>query len=109
MSAQEMNVQQLQDAMQEDMPILVDYWAQWCPDCRRIAAAYDKIAQQREGQLRVVKMNMDEEEIRAFAKEQGVQRIPTLTLYRGTRAVASIAEPESKAAMDAFIEEALAK
>ena len=105
---QNMNAEAFRDALaQSDKPVLVDFWAPWCTYCRRIAPAFDKIAQQYADSLIVGKVNIDEEP--ALAQQEQIEVIPTLVLYRGGQAVASIVAPESKAMIDQFLEESAEK
>ena len=83
--------------------MLIDYWAPWCVYCRRIAPAYEKIAQQYGDRLVVAKINIDEEPV--IAHQEKIEVIPTLVLYEGGQAVASIVAPESKAKIEEFINE----
>ena len=105
---QNMNAEAFRAALaRSDKPVLVDFWAPWCTDCRRIAPAFDKIAQQYADSLIVGKVNIDEEP--ALAQQEQIEVIPTLVLYRGGQAVASIVAPESKAMIDQFLEESAEK
>ena len=105
---QNMNAEAFRDALaRSEKPVLVDFWAPWCTYCRRIAPAFDKIAQQYADSLIVGKVNIDEEP--ALAQQEQIEVIPTLVLYRDGQAVASIVAPESKAMIDQFLEESLKK
>ena len=103
MAAVNMNTEQFRNMMNEGKAMLVDYWAPWCVYCRRIGPAYEKIAQQYGDRLVVAKINIDEEPVIAHAER--IEVIPTLVLYEGGQAVASIVAPESKAKIEEFINE----
>ena len=107
MAAMNINNERYQELLKADKPLLVDFWAPWCSYCRRIGPAYDRIAQQFEENLNIVKINIDEEP--ALAAAEHIEVIPTLVLYRGGQAIGSIVAPESKAMIEAFIRESLEK
>ena len=107
MSAINMNKAQFEQSMHEEKPVLVDYWAPWCVYCRRIAPAYEKIAEEYGDQLVTGKVNIDEES--QLAEAEKIEVIPTLVLYRGGKAVDSIVAPDSKAAIERFIQTAMEK
>lgn len=107
MAAMNINKEKYQELLQADKPLLVDFWAPWCSYCRRIGPAYDRIAQQFEENLNIVKINIDEEP--ALAAAEHIEVIPTLVLYQGGQAIGSIVAPESKAMIEAFIRESLEK
>ncbi len=67
------------------LPIVVDLWAPWCGPCRTIAPALEKIARERAGRLRVVKINVEKEP--EMSARLGVQGIPTLVLFNGGKEI----------------------
>ena len=105
MAAVNYTTENFRKELESGKTILVDYWAPWCTYCRRIGPAYEKIAQEYGERLVVSKINIDEEG--ALAQQEHIEVIPTLVLYKNGQAVASIVAPESKAAIENFIEENL--
>ena len=92
-------------ANNENKAVLVDFWAPWCVYCRRIAPAFNKIAEQFSDAIAVGQVNIDEEQ--ELAVREQIEVIPTLVIYKGGQALGSIVAPESKAQIEAFIKETL--
>ncbi|MDP7070136.1 MAG: thioredoxin [Phycisphaerales bacterium] len=70
-----------QDVLQSDVPVLVDFWAEWCQPCKMLGPTIDELAGEYEGRARVGKMNIDEH--REVAGNIGVQSIPTVMIFSG--------------------------
>ena len=107
MAAINMNQEQFHQLVNENKPVLVDFWAPWCGYCRRIGPAYEKIAEEYGDDIVVAKVNIDEEP--QLAEAEKIEVIPALVLYRNGQAVDSVVAPESKAMIDRFIQNALEK
>ncbi len=105
MNAIQIDAREFARLQKEAKPLLVDFWAPWCTYCRRISLAYDAVAQENQDKLAVAKINIDQEP--DLARQEKIEVIPTLVLYREGKAVASITAPDSKAEIDTFIREHL--
>ena len=74
-----------EQVLKSDVPILVDFWAIWCGPCRMVAPVVDEIAREHEGQLRVMKLDVDDNQNTAMT--YGVMSIPTLILFKNGQPV----------------------
>ena len=87
-----------QEVLQSETPVLVDFWAEWCGPCHAVAPVLDKIASEREGELRVVKVNIDEEQ--GIAMRYGIASIPTMVLFKDGQPAAAAIGAQPKASLE---------
>ncbi len=80
--------------LRSEKPVIVDFWAEWCGPCHAVSPVLERIAEERADDLRVVKVNIDEEP--ALAQRYGVMSIPTIVLFKdGEPAAAAVgAQPK---------------
>src|SRR6266852_457640 len=83
-----------EEVLQSDKPVIVDFWAEWCGPCHAVAPVLDRIVEERAEELKLVKVNIDEEQ--ELAQRYGVSSIPTMILFKdGEPAAAAIgAQPK---------------
>lgn len=93
------------EVVQAAGPVLVDFWAQWCGPCKAIAPVLDEVAQEYEGKVRIVKVNVDENP--DTPAKLGVRGIPTLMLFKDGQAVETKVGALSKSQLTAFLDSAL--
>jgi len=82
------------EVLRSETPVIVDFWAEWCGPCRAVSPVLDQIADERAEELRVVKVNIDEEP--ELQQRYGILSIPTIVLFRsGEPAAAAVgAQPK---------------
>jgi thioredoxin 1 len=69
-----------QEVLTSEIPVLVDFWAPWCGPCRMVAPVVDELSQDFDGQVKVVKLNTDENP--TIATQYGIRSIPTLIVFK---------------------------
>ena len=91
-----------EEVLDSELPVLVDYWAEWCGPCKMIAPILDEVAQEYSGKLKIAKLNIDENQL--TPPKFGIRGIPTLMLFKGGNAEATKVGALSKSQLTAFID-----
>jgi len=94
-----------QEVLKSDTPVLLDFWAEWCGPCKAIAPVLDELAKQYEGKLRVVKINIDQNQ--QTPRTYGVRGIPTLMMFKGGKVEATQIGAVGKGQLTQMIDKAL--
>ena len=94
------------EVLEADQPVLVDFWAPWCGPCRMVAPVVEEIAKERGSALKVVKMNIDENQETAIAYD--VLSIPTLILFSNGQVAKKVVGAYPKRKLEAELEPSLA-
>ena len=90
------------EVLQSTMPVLVDYWADWCGPCKMIAPILDEVAQEYAGRIKVAKLNIDENQ--QTPPKYGIRGIPTLMIFKNGNVEATKVGALSKSQLTAFID-----
>jgi thioredoxin 1 len=91
-----------QEVLQAGVPVLVDYWADWCGPCKMISPILDEVAKEYSGKLKVCKLNIDENQ--ATPPKFGIRGIPTLMIFKNGNVEATKVGALSKSQLTAFVD-----
>ena len=95
------------DVTKSDLPVLVDFWAEWCGPCRMVGPVVEQLSQTMSDKIKVAKLNVDENQ--EIAMRYGVRSIPSLLLFKAGKEIARTVGAAPKEAYQKFIEESLLK
>lgn len=93
------------DVLQSDIPVLVDFWAPWCGPCHAVAPTLEKVAQKYAGQVKVAKVNVDENP--RTAQQYQTFSIPTLILFKGGQIVGKLVGAHPQSHIEQLVQRAL--
>ena len=91
-----------QEVLQAGLPVLVDYWADWCGPCKMISPILDEVAREYAGKLKVCNLNIDENQ--ATPPKFGIRGIPTLMIFKNGNVEATKVGALSKSQLTAFVD-----
>lgn len=103
MAVQTINKNFEETVLKAEGPVVVDFWAPWCGYCRRLTPAVDRMAEEYGEEVRIVKLNIDEEP--DLAEEYGIETIPALLLFRKGEVISSVVNPQSQDAIEDWLKE----
>jgi thioredoxin 1 len=86
------------EVLQSSTPVVVDFWAEWCGPCHAVAPVLERIVEERGDELKIVKVNIDEEQ--ELALRYGVMSIPTMILFRDGEPAAAVMGAQPKGAIE---------
>ena len=93
------------EVLESQQPVLVDFWATWCAPCRAIAPLIDDLATQYKGQVKVTKINIDDNQ--GTPQQYGIRSIPTLLVFKGGQVVEQIVGRVDKSRIEDALRKAL--
>jgi thioredoxin 1 len=87
-----------QEVLKSETPVLVDFWAEWCGPCHAVSPVLERIAEERKDELKLVKVNIDEEQ--GLSLRYGVMSIPTMILFKDGEPAAAAVGAQPKSALE---------
>ncbi|MFQ6546476.1 thioredoxin [Aestuariibius sp. 2305UL40-4] len=93
------------EVRQSDIPVVVDFWAEWCGPCKQIGPALEELSQEMDGKVKIVKVNVDDNP--NSPAQLGVRGIPALFMFKGGDVVSNMTGAKPKAQLQSWIEESI--
>ena len=93
------------EVRQSDIPVVVDFWAEWCGPCKQIGPALEELSDEMDGKVKIVKVNVDENP--NSHAQMGVRGIPALIIFKDVEVISNRAGAAPKAALQGWIEESV--
>jgi thioredoxin 1 len=87
-----------QEVLESETPVLVDFWAEWCGPCHAVSPILEKIVDERNGDLKLVKVNIDEEQ--ELARRYGIMSIPAMVIFKDGEPAAAAVGAMPKGALE---------
>ncbi len=104
MAALEITDETFDTEIQADVPVVVDFWAEWCAPCKQMAPHLETVSNELEGKVKIVKINVEDHPM--AGSKYGVRGLPTLMMFKGGKVVATQIGAMSKQRISEWIEEA---
>ena len=93
------------EVRQSDIPVVVDFWAEWCGPCKTIGPALEELSAEMDGQVKIVKVNVDDNP--NSPAQMGVRGIPALFMFKGGEVVSNKTGAAPKAVLESWIKESI--
>ncbi|SEW20856.1 thioredoxin [Luteibacter sp. 329MFSha] len=93
------------DVLESDTPVLLDFWAEWCGPCKSIAPALEQLAGEYEGKVKIVKINIDENQ--QTPRQYGIRGIPTLMVFKDGKVAGTQVGAVNKGVLAQFIDKSI--
>jgi thioredoxin 1 len=95
------------DVLKSDIPVLVDFWAEWCGPCRMVSPILEKLGEAMSNEIKIVKLNVDENQ--EIALNYGIRSIPSLLIFREGKEIARTVGAATGQTYEKFVKTSISK